>query len=324
MGPKKIPATGLKVVDQLTEGDIQDFLVPALGSGAIPKLQDYGFNGEAAAFFGITLDNTNLVVAQGDIYLVGSLYTDAVCSISAKQLWPDGPDSASINIDFKNLGIFQFRGSLVSDFLPLEALDHEFLIRGDTVDHDVFGAATGGGEACVRAFLFPESSEYLRLEIRIFPRSKSSLLELFPHQQNHGIPGMKLASETVRFIPNLSHKLKRWGFPMYPFILKGGDLPIPASMAVEFRRCMHLTLSKGVKSVGASNAASLAEKLDALQSKTETSTGLVPFSWPIPAEFLAPTPMENQGKSSCLFCFLSDYSILRGDHQKINLYLWHK
>ena len=104
--PKKIPATGLKVVDQLMEGDIQDFLVPALGSGAIPKLQDYGFNGEAAAFFGITLDNTNLVVAQGDIYLVGSLYTDAVCSILAKQLWPDSPDFAGINVDFKNLGIF--------------------------------------------------------------------------------------------------------------------------------------------------------------------------------------------------------------------------
>ena len=297
MGPKKIPITGMKVVDPFTEDDIHDLLVPALGAGAIPKLQDYGFNGEAAAFFGLTLSNTNREVAQGDVYLVGSLYEDAVCSIAGRHLWPGCPDSVGISVDFKNLGVFQFRGSLVSDFIPLESLDHELQIDGSKVDHDVFGAATNGGETCVRAYLFPEAAEYLRLEIRIFPRSKEALLELFPHPKNHGIPGMRLASETVRFIPNQSHKLKRWGLPWYPFILKGSDQAIPASMATEFRRCIHLSLSKGVKSVGASSATSLAEKLDALASKTETSSGVLPFTWTIPAEFQLPPALDTQGKS---------------------------
>ena len=86
MPPKKIPAHGMKVVDRLSEDDLEELTVPALGAGTIPKLQQYGYNGEAAAFFGVTLNNTNLEVAQGDIYLVGALYDDAVCAISAKNL----------------------------------------------------------------------------------------------------------------------------------------------------------------------------------------------------------------------------------------------
>ena len=296
MPPKKIPAHGMKVVDRLSEDDLEELTVPALGAGTIPKLQQYGYNGEAAAFFGVTLNDTNLEVAQGDIYLVGALYDDAVCAISAKNLWPDCPEHASINVDFQNLGVFQFRGLLVSDFVALEALETSYLLQGKAVDRDVFGTINNGGEACVRAFLHPEAPDYLRLEIRIFPMSRSELLKLFPHQQNHGIPGMKLASETVRFIPNVKHKIKKCGLPTLPFILKGDNSPLPGSLETQIRRSFHLTLSKGVKATGASSADSLAAKLEKLKSLTATTAAPLPFIWPVPAEFLSPPVIDVQGK----------------------------
>ena len=77
MAPKKIPlSAAIKVTEPLSEEDLLKLVVPGLGSAARPTLDDWGYNGGAAAFLGLALDNTNLLVQYGNLYLLGQLFDD--------------------------------------------------------------------------------------------------------------------------------------------------------------------------------------------------------------------------------------------------------
>ena len=68
MPPKKFSlSAALKVTEPLSEEDLLKLVVRGLGSAARPILDDWGYNGGAAAFLGLALDNTNLLVQYGNV-----------------------------------------------------------------------------------------------------------------------------------------------------------------------------------------------------------------------------------------------------------------
>jgi hypothetical protein len=300
MAPKKISMSGMKVQSPVTIDDLKKLVVPSLGGAAIPTLQDLGYNGKAAAYVGLTLDLSNTTVVQGDVFLVGALYEDQnkVCAISGDKLWPGCPANVGLFFKFENLGIFQFRGKLASDFVPFESLSAEYMVDGSPVNRAAFMDA-GGEDCCLRASLYPETGDFLRLNISVFPMARAVLLTRFPFPDNSGIPGMRLVDSVM--IPLSPKTDKKWGLMWWPVLALGSrDNPLQSMLGDQIRRSIHLMMSKGVKPVGASGAESLLAKYAALDGATEALPSSLPFLWRVPTEFEEPSALDHQGKHSFL------------------------
>ena len=263
MAPKKIPlSAAIKVTEPLSEEDLLKLVVPGLGSAARPTLDDWGYNGGAAAFLGLALDNTNLLVQYGNLYLLGQLFDDEkVVMVSGDKLWVSCPATTRIQFLFKNLSVFQFKGKLASEFVPLEAFEPKLLVNDNEVDMDEF-AAGGGGNVCLRASVFPETADHIRLTITAFPSARGELLETFTNVDIAGLPGVRLVSECIPIVPN---KCKKWGLNFLPLILTGSVVTrLSLNLVFQLKKAAHVIMSKGVKPIGASSAASLAAKWDQL------------------------------------------------------------
>ena len=263
MAPKKIPlSAAIKVTEPLSEEDLLKLVVPGLGSAARPTLDDWDYNGGAAAFLGLALDNTNLLVQYGNLYLLGQLFDDEkVVMVSGDKLWVSCPATTRIQFLFKNLSVFQFKGKLASEFVPLEAFEPKLLVNDNEVDMDEF-AAGGGGNVCLRASVFPETADHIRLTITAFPSARGELLETFTNVDIAGLPGVRLVSECIPIVPN---KCKKWGLNFLPLILTGSVVTrLSLNLVFQLKKAAHVIMSKGVKPIGASSAASLAAKWDQL------------------------------------------------------------
>ena len=263
MPPKKFSlSAALKVTEPLSEEDLLKLVVPGLGSAARPILDDWGYNGGAAAFLGLALDNTNLLVQYGNVYLLGQLFDDEkAVLVSGDKLWVSCPATTRIQFQFKNLSVFQFKGKLASEFVPLEAFEPKLLVNENEVDMDEF-AAGGGGDVCLRASVFPETADHIRLIITAFPSARSELLNTFTNVDIAGLPGVRLVSECIPIVPN---KCKKWGLNFLPLILTGSVVTrLSLNLVFQLKKAAHVIMSKGVKPIGASSAASLAAKWDQL------------------------------------------------------------
>ena len=93
MPPKRIPlSAATRVVEPLTSDDMLKLVVPGLGSAARPALDDWGYNSGAAAFIGLALDSTNLLVQYGNLYLIDQLFNnDREVQVSGDKLWQGCP-----------------------------------------------------------------------------------------------------------------------------------------------------------------------------------------------------------------------------------------
>ena len=303
MAPKRIPlAAATKVTEPLSSADLKKLVAPGLGSAARPVLDDWGYNGGAAAYLGLTLDSSNLLVEHGDLFLVGQLYSeDTVVSMQGDKLWRDCASTVKFQMTFKNLGMFQFKGKLASDFIPLETFDPKLLVNNDEVNEDDFKAA-GGGDACLRATVYPEAPDYVRLIITVFPLARADLCSRFTNADTGGLPGAKLVSEVIPVVPN---KCKKWGLAFLPVIVTGAvAASLSSSIVFQMKKAVHFILSKGVKPIGASSPSSVAAKWDSFADDEPVPSAPLPFAWQIPAEFLEQPSLEEQGES--MFVVFSD------------------
>ena len=187
---------------------------------------------------------------------------------------------------------------LASDFVPFESLSAEYMVDGSPVNRAAFMDA-GGEDCCLRASLYPETGDFLRLNISVFPMARAVLLTRFPFPDNSGIPGMRLVDSVM--IPLSPKTDKKWGLMWWPVLALGSrDNPLQSMLGDQIRRSIHLMMSKGVKPVGASGAESLLAKYAALDGATEALPSSLPFLWRVPTEFEEPSALDHQGKHSFL------------------------
>lgn len=299
MPPKKIPlSAATRVVEPLTSDDMLKLVVPGLGSAARPALDDWGYNGGAAAFIGLALDSTNLLVQYGNLYLIGQLFDDdREVQVSGDKLWQGCPATTRIVFSFKNLGVFQFRGKLASELVPLEAFEPKLLVGESLVDLDEF-AAGGGGNVCVRATVYPETHDHIRLILTAFPLARDELLDTYTGSDTSGLPGVRVISECIPMVPN---KCKKWGMAFLPLLLTGAPCDsLSGDLIFQLKKAIHAILSKGVKPIGASSAASLGAKLEQLKGEEPIPSAALPMVWSTPSEFVDSNPVDIQGESKIL------------------------
>lgn len=297
MPAKKIPlAAATRVSEPLTEEDLQKLVAPGLGTAARPVLDSWGYNGGAAAFIGLSLDSTNQMVEDGNLYLLGQLYSDGtVLALSGEKLWESCPSTTKIQFSFENLAVFQFRGSLCSELIALETVEPVLLVDNKAVGPDAFKAA-GGGDACLRATVFPETHDFVRLTVTVFPTSRAEFRDMFTNRETGGVPGARLVSELIPVVPN---KIKKWGLGFLPLLAVGNAAAVlPLTLVHHMKKAVHKILSKGVKPVGASSAASVAAKWESMKGPNPIQSAPLPFTWTIPAEFADESPIDTQGESA--------------------------
>jgi hypothetical protein len=198
-------------------------------SDAESCLKEYGWDGGAAAYIGLTLGADNRCVERGQLMLAGPLgdYRE-----EGPKLWAGCKEGVTLVVKVRSAAVFSFaNGTMASEITPQESLEHAFFATASggttSVILETEYERYGIGEFCMRAVAFigknssVKEGVVVKCAVLVFPTSKDELTEKFTGAQEAAWPGL-LAMEAD--CPLLIKARSPWGCPIWPLLLTSIDL----------------------------------------------------------------------------------------------------
>lgn len=180
-------------------------------------LQGANWNRGAVCTFLISLSPDNNRVSTAELHTFGSLFTEK--SVNVATYWPSAL-ATSLSISIPDLSVFNFNG-LISNYVNSSEVGFLFSKDGEPLTRDLL-QENGVSEFCLRAYIYPTSTTYARLQLLLYPFSEAELA-LNPLYLDERFPGMQFYSYEVPMSPSPAFSPLRqpWGFPVVPAICPG-------------------------------------------------------------------------------------------------------
>lgn len=212
-------STGFEASSDLSAEDFKSLTISC--KSQIPQLLlgRSNWNGGAIGVVYLNLSPDNNRVGAAGICLFGSLLQDKQINVSS--YW-SAATATSLTINIPNLSVFSFpENTLVSDYVSSSNIGFQFKNGDQPLATDQLQDA-GVSEFCLRAYVYPTSASYARVQMVLFPSSELDLA-VNPLYLDERFPGMQLSTFEFPFgpTPSLSPLQRSWGFPFVPAIIPG-------------------------------------------------------------------------------------------------------
>ena len=173
--------------DRLTPNDLKRLVVDSFDQGPRVLIEDYA--NQPVLMVGLEFSADNSAVESANAIMAGK--TEKF-TVDANKAWPF-ERKVDLNILPMDLRMFEFRGSLVSNYLDFSEVRYEFIHRdkgANLVDADIVDKGFTG--FTLRAFTRPTTSVHAKLQMLIFPLDKETLLKEHPLARTPCFPGIEI------------------------------------------------------------------------------------------------------------------------------------
>jgi len=262
-------------------------------SDVIVGLKRFGkWSGKAVAAIVLELSEDNKSVAGGAFCARGQLGKEV--RIRGDSLWPEADPALGLSVKIPAGEAFTFSdGSLASDYLPAEKVQHQFQVEEDRNNwrelNEEEADEWGAGQFCLRMVaslskVGARGSIGLRFWILLFPGDPEAVLNVSELAQHASWPGIVIAEGEMNMVPSCG---KAWMCPIFPLLVASTPLHVAGGFpkGEELRRCIDSIMARSADAEPQQNRQAVTDRWQILANQPDSfearQSNLV---WPAPAD----------------------------------------
>lgn len=229
-----------KAVEPLAQVTIDNWVVPGLGTTAIPILKARDWDGTPAAFITLSLRSDNTTIQAASLSVLGILED---LTFDPKRYFPAMADESRVRITNLDLGNMVFNADLVSQVTDWKDLELTFISGGGELTAEEY-LASGGGEFCLRTNVLPSSDNCCKINLSLIPKSQEEIVNL--NCSVSSLPSFILKTKEVSILPPTKNL---WGLGFLLLLVKGSpESELGKLNQFEMRQAVHGLMRKAVLS----------------------------------------------------------------------------